>query len=92
MILGSIYKPPSLSNRDFLDKFEDKLHTISLSKSKCPIMSNVWLRSKGFFASRVSHFTNSISTFQTMRIILNLNVSVNPGPAKCPVPQQVNRA
>lgn len=32
MIIGSIYKPPILSNRDFLDKFEENLHTISLSR------------------------------------------------------------
>jgi len=35
-----IYKPPSLSNRDFLDKFEENLHTIYLSKKKYFIMGD----------------------------------------------------
>ena len=35
-----ICKPPSLSNRDFLDKLEENLHTIYLSKKKCLIMGD----------------------------------------------------
>ena len=35
-----IYKPPSLSNRDFLDKLKENLHTIYLSKKKCLIMGD----------------------------------------------------
>ena len=30
-----IYKAPSFSNRDFLDKLEETLHQIHLSKRKC---------------------------------------------------------
>ena len=40
LIIGVIYKPPSLSNRDFLDKLEENLHTIYLSKKKCLIMGD----------------------------------------------------
>ena len=40
LIIGVIYRPPSLSNRDFLDKLEENLHTIYLSKKKCLIMGN----------------------------------------------------
>ena len=51
LIIGVIYKPPSLSNCDFLDKLEENSHTIYLSK-KCLIMDddNILnlLCSKGF--------------------------------------------
>ena len=40
LIIGVIYKPPSLSNRDFLDNLEENLHTIYLSKKKCLIMGD----------------------------------------------------
>ena len=40
LIIGVIYKPPSLSNRDFLDKLEENLRTIYLSKKKCLIMGD----------------------------------------------------
>ena len=40
LIIGVIYKPPSLSNRDFLDKLEENLHTIYLSKKKYFIMGD----------------------------------------------------
>lgn len=41
LIIGLIYKPPSLSNREFLDKLEVTLHKIYLSKKKCLIMLDV---------------------------------------------------
>ena len=40
LIVGVIYKPPSLSNREFLDKFEETLQTIYLSNKKCLIMGD----------------------------------------------------
>ena len=40
LIIGVIYKPSSLSNPDFLDKLEENLHTIYLSKKKCLIMGD----------------------------------------------------
>ena len=40
LIIGVIYKPPSLSNREFLDKFEETFHTIYLSNKKCLIMGD----------------------------------------------------
>ena len=40
LIIGVIYKPPSLSNYEFLDKFEETLHTIYLSNKKCLIMGD----------------------------------------------------
>lgn len=42
-------------------------------------------RGKGYFTSRLSHTCNSTSSFQLKRIILSGDVSLNPGPAKCPV-------
>ena len=41
LIIGLIYKPPSFSNSEFLDKLEDTLHNIYLSKEKCIIMGDV---------------------------------------------------
>ena len=40
LIVGIIYKPLSLSNREFLDKFEETLQTICLSNKKCLIMGD----------------------------------------------------
>ena len=40
LIIGFIYKPPSLSNRELLDKVEETLHTIYLSNKKCLIMGD----------------------------------------------------
>ena len=38
LVIGIIYKPPQFSNQDFLDKFEEVLHKIYLSKRRCLIM------------------------------------------------------
>ena len=40
LIIGVRYKPPSLSNCEFLDKFEETLHTIYLSNKKRLIMGD----------------------------------------------------
>ena len=40
LIVAIIYKPPSLSNREFLDKFEETLQTICLSNKKGLIMGD----------------------------------------------------
>ena len=40
LFIGIVYKPLSLSNRDFLDMFEETLHKIFLSKKKCLIMGD----------------------------------------------------
>ena len=42
-------------------------------------------RGRGYFASRLSHTSKSISSFQLKRLILSGDVCPNPGPAKCPV-------
>ena len=47
LILGVICKPPCLSNRDFLDKLEETLHKIYLSKRKCLIMGNINIKTLG---------------------------------------------
>ena len=43
MIIGVIYKPPSFSNLDFLDRLEETLHGIYLSKKNhlCPEMHTI---------------------------------------------------
>ena len=41
LIIGFLYKPPSLLNSEFLDLLEETLHTIHLSKKECLIMGNV---------------------------------------------------
>ena len=41
LIIGVLYKPPNLLNREFLDLLEETLHTIHLSKKKCLIMGDV---------------------------------------------------
>ena len=41
LIIGVLYKPPNLLNREYLDLFEETLHTIYLSKKKCLIMGDV---------------------------------------------------
>ena len=46
-IVGVIYKPPCLSNRDFLDKLEETLHKIYLSKRKCLIVGDININSLG---------------------------------------------
>ena len=40
LIIGVIYNPPSRSQRQFLDEFEQLLHTIYLSKRKCLILGD----------------------------------------------------
>ena len=47
LIVGVIYKPPCLSNRDFLDKLEETLHKIYLSKRKCLIMGDININTLG---------------------------------------------
>ena len=42
-------------------------------------------RGRGYFASRLSHTSKSISNFQLKRLILSGDVCPNPGPAKYPV-------
>ena len=41
LIIGVLYKPRDLLNREFLDLLEETLHTIHLSKKKCLIMGDV---------------------------------------------------
>ena len=41
LIIGVLYKPPNLLNREFLDLLEETLHTIHLSEKKCLIMGDV---------------------------------------------------
>ena len=41
LFIGIIYKPPSFSNRDFLDMLEETLHKIYLSKKRCLIMGDI---------------------------------------------------
>ena len=41
LIIGVLYKPPNLLNREFLDLIEETLYTIHLSKKKYLIMSDV---------------------------------------------------
>lgn len=38
LVIAVIYKPPQFPNQDFLDKFEEILHKIYLSKRRCIIM------------------------------------------------------
>ena len=38
MLIGVIYYPPSGSQRDFIDEFENVLHSVFLSKRKCLIL------------------------------------------------------
>ena len=38
LLIGVIYNPPSGSQRDFIDEFENVLHSVFLSKRKCLIL------------------------------------------------------
>ena len=40
LIIGVIYNPPNRSQRQFLDEFEQLLHTIYLSERKCSILGD----------------------------------------------------
>ena len=40
MLIGVIYNPPNRSRREFLDEFEQLLHSIFLSKCKCLILGD----------------------------------------------------
>ena len=40
LIIGVIYNPPNRSQRQFLDEFEQILHTIYLSERKCSILGD----------------------------------------------------
>ena len=40
LLIGVIYNPPNRSQREFLDEFEQVLHTIFLSKQKCLILGD----------------------------------------------------
>ena len=40
LLIGVIYNPPNRSQREFLDEFEQVLHTIFLSKRKCLILGD----------------------------------------------------
>ena len=41
LIIGVLYKPSDLLNREFLDLLEETLHTIHLSKKRCLIEGDV---------------------------------------------------
>lgn len=41
LVIAVIYKPPQFPNQDFLDKFEEILHKIYLSKRRCIIMGDI---------------------------------------------------
>ena len=40
LLIGVIYNPPSRSQRDFIDEFENFLHSVILSKRKCLILGD----------------------------------------------------
>ena len=40
LLIGVIYYPPSGSQRDFIDEFENVLHSVFLSKRKCLILGD----------------------------------------------------
>ena len=40
LLIGVIYNPPTRSQRDFIDEFEDVLHSVFLSKKKCLILGD----------------------------------------------------
>ena len=40
LLIGVIYNPPSGSQRDFIDEFENVLHSVFLSKRKCLILGD----------------------------------------------------
>ena len=40
LIIGVIYNPPNRSQRQFLDEFEQLLHTIYFSERKCLILGD----------------------------------------------------
>ena len=40
LLIGVIYNPPSGSQRDFIDEFEDVLHSVILSKRKWMILGD----------------------------------------------------
>ncbi|CAH3117207.1 unnamed protein product, partial [Porites lobata] len=42
-------------------------------------------RGKGYFASRVNYYSNSDSSFHQIRLIVNGDISENPGPENCAV-------
>ena len=41
LLIGVIYNPPNRSQREFLDEFEQVLHSIFLSKRKCLILGDI---------------------------------------------------
>ena len=40
LLIGVIYNPPSWSQRDFIDEFENVLHSVFLSERKCLILGD----------------------------------------------------
>ena len=40
LLIGVVYNPPSRSQRDFIDEFENFLHSVILSKRKCLILGD----------------------------------------------------
>ena len=43
------------------------------------------LRGKGYFASHINRYTNSTSSFQLIRLVINRSICPNPGPDKTSV-------
>ena len=41
LLIGVIYNPPNRSQREFLDEFEQVLHSIFLSKRRCLILGDI---------------------------------------------------
>jgi len=41
LLIGVLYNPPIRSKREFLDEFEQVLHSIFLSKQKCLILGDI---------------------------------------------------
>ena len=41
LLIGVIYNPPNRSQSEFLDEFEQVLHSIFLSKRKCLILGDI---------------------------------------------------
>ena len=60
LIIGVIYNPPNRSQRQFLDEFEQLLHTIYLSERKCSILGD-------FLRFLTEHYTERIPQSNPIR-------------------------
>ena len=79
-VLGTT-KPPSLTS---------VLLVLMLRKPKQEILllvhgSTLIARGKGYFSSRISYHSNSVSSFHLIRLFISGDVCLNPGPDKCEI-------